>query len=291
MRVSRWTRAPQAPDRCPAGHCGGGSRGTPHPRGRMRPQRRSRDSPGGCPRTSSHQRRRRPACSSDMSYQFAADPREFACTHAPSVPTRTPPLWSRGGPRSSSPTLPQPHRALGRRVVPRHGPGVRRCRTAALLGRAGEDRRRCPPRHPPRRPEQSGRRSESFVALLRGETVTKGTDWFALEETRLRLAPYQRHGIEVACASTVAPSGSVQAGTHGPRCSPSPPPTPDPRLGPSPGLRDPDADSPARAAKQPTRRRLCRRSACAHSRVHAGLRPHAPRAPHGIQRAPIADTK
>ncbi|MGW0664340.1 LLM class flavin-dependent oxidoreductase [Streptodolium elevatio] len=56
---------------------------------------------------------------------------------------------------------------------------------------------------------------EAVVALLRGEIVTRTTDWFTLDEARLHLAPYQRGGIEVACASTVSPSGSVQAGTHG----------------------------------------------------------------------------
>ncbi|MDI2129086.1 LLM class flavin-dependent oxidoreductase [Yinghuangia seranimata] len=56
---------------------------------------------------------------------------------------------------------------------------------------------------------------EAVVALLRGETVTKHTDWFTLTDARLHLAPYQRDGIEITCASTVSPSGSVQAGTHG----------------------------------------------------------------------------
>lgn len=55
----------------------------------------------------------------------------------------------------------------------------------------------------------------AIAALLRGETVTAKTDWFTLDEARLHLAPYQPDGIEIACASTVSPSGSVQAGTHG----------------------------------------------------------------------------
>lgn len=55
----------------------------------------------------------------------------------------------------------------------------------------------------------------AITRLLRGETVTAKTDWFTLDEARLHLAPYQPDGIEIACASTVSPSGSVQAGTHG----------------------------------------------------------------------------
>jgi limonene 1,2-monooxygenase len=56
---------------------------------------------------------------------------------------------------------------------------------------------------------------EAVVGLLRGKTVTQQTDWFTLKDARLQLAPYAPGGIEMACASTVSPSGSVQAGTHG----------------------------------------------------------------------------
>ncbi|MFF7247212.1 LLM class flavin-dependent oxidoreductase [Embleya sp. NPDC008237] len=55
----------------------------------------------------------------------------------------------------------------------------------------------------------------AIVPLLRGETVTMRTDWFTLDQARLHLGPYTRAGIETVCASTVSPSGSVQAGTHG----------------------------------------------------------------------------
>ncbi|MFI0976988.1 LLM class flavin-dependent oxidoreductase [Streptomyces sp. NPDC021093] len=54
-----------------------------------------------------------------------------------------------------------------------------------------------------------------IVPLLRGETVTARTDWFELTDARLQLAPYRPDGIDLAVASTVSPSGSVQAGKHG----------------------------------------------------------------------------
>ncbi|MFE0173400.1 LLM class flavin-dependent oxidoreductase [Streptomyces sp. NPDC059002] len=56
---------------------------------------------------------------------------------------------------------------------------------------------------------------EAVVRLLRGETVTMRTDWFELAEARLQLGPFHPDGTELAVASTVSPSGSVQAGRHG----------------------------------------------------------------------------
>ncbi|MEV5981131.1 LLM class flavin-dependent oxidoreductase [Streptomyces sp. NPDC052114] len=56
---------------------------------------------------------------------------------------------------------------------------------------------------------------DAIVRLLRGETVTLRTDWFELAEARLQLRPCRPEGIEMAVASTVSPSGSVQAGRHG----------------------------------------------------------------------------
>ncbi|WP_404961768.1 hypothetical protein [Streptomyces sp. 147326] len=53
------------------------------------------------------------------------------------------------------------------------------------------------------------------LRLLRGETVTAATDWFALEEARLQLGPYRGRESDVAVASAVSPTGAVLAGRHG----------------------------------------------------------------------------
>lgn len=56
---------------------------------------------------------------------------------------------------------------------------------------------------------------DAVMRLLRGETVTAATDWFALEEARLQLGPYRGRELEVAVASAVSPTGAVLAGRHG----------------------------------------------------------------------------
>ncbi|MCX5300196.1 LLM class flavin-dependent oxidoreductase [Streptomyces sp. NBC_00193] len=56
---------------------------------------------------------------------------------------------------------------------------------------------------------------DAIVRLLRGETVTAATEWFALEEARLQLGPYRGRELEVAVASAVSPTGAVLAGRHG----------------------------------------------------------------------------
>ncbi|MFJ3723426.1 LLM class flavin-dependent oxidoreductase [Streptomyces sp. NPDC090045] len=56
---------------------------------------------------------------------------------------------------------------------------------------------------------------DAILRLLRGETVTAATDWFALEEARLQLGPYRGRELEVAVASAVSPTGAVLAGRHG----------------------------------------------------------------------------
>lgn len=56
---------------------------------------------------------------------------------------------------------------------------------------------------------------DAVVRLLRGETVTARTDFFELVDARLQLRPFRPEGVELAVASTVSPSGSVQAGRHG----------------------------------------------------------------------------
>ncbi|MFJ8017690.1 LLM class flavin-dependent oxidoreductase [Streptomyces sp. NPDC096339] len=56
---------------------------------------------------------------------------------------------------------------------------------------------------------------DAVMRLLRGETVTAATDWFALEEARLQLGPYRGRELDVAVASAVSPTGAVLAGRHG----------------------------------------------------------------------------
>ena len=54
-----------------------------------------------------------------------------------------------------------------------------------------------------------------LVPLLRGETVTKKTDWFELAEARLQMTPYTKPSVEIAVASQVSPTGAQAAGRHG----------------------------------------------------------------------------
>lgn len=54
-----------------------------------------------------------------------------------------------------------------------------------------------------------------LVPLLRGETVTKKTDWFELNEARLQMTPYSRPSVDICVASQVSPTGARAAGKHG----------------------------------------------------------------------------
>ncbi|MGH7029446.1 MAG: LLM class flavin-dependent oxidoreductase, partial [Stellaceae bacterium] len=54
-----------------------------------------------------------------------------------------------------------------------------------------------------------------IVPLLRGETVTRKTDWFNLTEAQLQLRSYTRPTMELAVAAARSPSGSLLAGKHG----------------------------------------------------------------------------
>ena len=54
-----------------------------------------------------------------------------------------------------------------------------------------------------------------LVPLLRGETVTRKTDWFTLENARLQMTPYSRPSVEIAVANQVSPTGARAAGRHG----------------------------------------------------------------------------
>ncbi len=55
---------------------------------------------------------------------------------------------------------------------------------------------------------------EVLVALLRGETVSKTTDWFTCNEARLQMTPYTRPSVEIAVASQVSPTGASAAGRY-----------------------------------------------------------------------------
>jgi limonene 1,2-monooxygenase len=56
---------------------------------------------------------------------------------------------------------------------------------------------------------------ETIMALLRGEIVTKQTDWFTLQDARLQLRPYSEPNLEVAVAASISPTGARAAGKHG----------------------------------------------------------------------------
>lgn len=56
---------------------------------------------------------------------------------------------------------------------------------------------------------------EVVIRLLRGETVTKKTDWFELRDATCQLGCYSHPMIEMAVAAAVSPSGPRAAGKHG----------------------------------------------------------------------------
>lgn len=56
---------------------------------------------------------------------------------------------------------------------------------------------------------------ECITALLRGEVVTRKTDWFELREARLQLGTYSAEGIETTVTSVFTPTGATLAGRNG----------------------------------------------------------------------------
>ena len=56
---------------------------------------------------------------------------------------------------------------------------------------------------------------EVLIPLLRGETVSRRTDWFDLRDARVQLAGYSHPMVEMAVAAAVSPSGPRAAGRHG----------------------------------------------------------------------------
>jgi limonene 1,2-monooxygenase len=54
-----------------------------------------------------------------------------------------------------------------------------------------------------------------IIELFRGESVTRKTDWFDLNEAALQLPPYTRPRMEMAVAAARSPAGALAAGRHG----------------------------------------------------------------------------
>lgn len=54
-----------------------------------------------------------------------------------------------------------------------------------------------------------------IVALMRGETVTRQTDWFDLREARLSVGCFTRPMMEIAVTTIRSPAGVAAAGKHG----------------------------------------------------------------------------
>src|ERR1700674_5057125 len=51
-----------------------------------------------------------------------------------------------------------------------------------------------------------------IIELLRGDTITRKTDWFDLHEASLHLPPYTRPRMEMAVAAARSPAGALAAG-------------------------------------------------------------------------------
>jgi limonene 1,2-monooxygenase len=54
-----------------------------------------------------------------------------------------------------------------------------------------------------------------IVRLMKGEVVTKKTDWFNITDAKLQLRPYTQPTMELAVAAARSPSGGVLAGKYG----------------------------------------------------------------------------
>jgi limonene 1,2-monooxygenase len=66
--------------------------------------------------------------------------------------------------------------------------------------------------------DQRRRMNESLdiqMALMRGESVTRKSDWFDLQDARLQLPCYSQPMMEMAVAAARSPSGALAAGRHG----------------------------------------------------------------------------
>ena len=56
---------------------------------------------------------------------------------------------------------------------------------------------------------------EAVTALLKGEIVTRETEWFKMQDARLQLGPYNGEMSEMAVASQISPTGARAAGKYG----------------------------------------------------------------------------
>ena len=56
---------------------------------------------------------------------------------------------------------------------------------------------------------------EVIMALLQGETVTRKTDWFTIQDGVLQLRPYSHPCFDIAVAASISPSGAKLAGRFG----------------------------------------------------------------------------
>ena len=56
---------------------------------------------------------------------------------------------------------------------------------------------------------------DTIVALMKGETVTRKTDWFELRDARLSLGCFAEPMMELAVTTIRSPAGVVAAGRHG----------------------------------------------------------------------------
>src|SRR5206468_3697630 len=56
---------------------------------------------------------------------------------------------------------------------------------------------------------------EVIVELLEGNTVSRATDWFTLQDARLQLRPYSHPRFEIAVAASFSPSGPKTAARFG----------------------------------------------------------------------------
>ena len=56
---------------------------------------------------------------------------------------------------------------------------------------------------------------EVIMALFQGETVTRTTDWFTIQEGVLQLRPYSHPCFDIAVAASISPAGVKLAGRFG----------------------------------------------------------------------------
>ena len=56
---------------------------------------------------------------------------------------------------------------------------------------------------------------EVILELLKGQRVTRQTDWFTLDDAKLQLPPYSSSCFEIAVTATISPTGARLSGKHG----------------------------------------------------------------------------